>query len=110
MENITTKELRVLYGNNIGIDRSEEVNDLEGYLQIGWDGEWTPQTKCALFKTNGPVSAFLTQANAQEVYDLYLERKEDIDNFTGVSHDGPAEDDLSFLRMASDVDSYVGIF
>ena len=100
----------------IGTDVSLQICKSEGYMIIEFDGR-KPFTvnieiKCLNY---WPEYDFLAGEirlsdyfDAISLFEIYTDNKKDIDNFIGGSHVMP-DDYYSFLNLASDLDSYLGL-
>jgi len=115
-----------------GIDCSMEVNISEGYMiceyrkkDIIKDGIFSKDARIRFFRhypdyvlheiygTDKPVgqrTIFVDEYfSSNELYEMYLEDKDDIDSFIGMEYHEAPKDIHGALNMASDIDLYKGL-
>lgn len=102
-------EIRKQYRQWAGTD-SMHTCDAEGYMQGCWRGRWTQKTEVRLFTTYQGEVFEDGEFDAEEIYEIYLRKKDAIDKFADCNYKAPPTDIYDMLHLASSTNAYMGIF
>ena len=102
----------------IGTDVDYEINKSEGYLMCDY-----PEFMDSDFDANVSIRFFAyypeycdlkglmtdSMCDCNELYEIYLENKDSIDSFIGMTYSEKPNDIQTMLSLASDINSYQGL-
>lgn len=106
--------LRKKYKHYHGQD-AQDVNDMEGYLQMCWDGRFNRNTAVMFFitKWDGDMEVQVIDStlwNSTTLYAMYEKHRENIVKSAGRSFAKVPTNYYDFYGMASDLHGYMNLF